>query len=99
MAGAGASVPMIIDAWLQHPTLRFASQPMFASLQRWTHGQLPTSEIPLETTLAALDEGGVDHGLVSAWHGPAGALIGNDEVAVQVANARGRLSGVGSVDL
>jgi predicted TIM-barrel fold metal-dependent hydrolase len=90
---------MIVDAWLQHPSLRFLQQPMFASLQRWTHGRMPSSEIPLEHTLQAMDDAHVDHALVSAWHGPQGALIGNDEVAAHVANARGRLSGVGSVNL
>lgn len=90
---------MIVDAWMQHPTLRFAQQPMFASLQRWTRGQIPTREIPLELTLAAMDQAQVGLGLISAWHGPQGALISNDEVAGWVAQAQGRLLGVGSVDL
>jgi predicted TIM-barrel fold metal-dependent hydrolase len=90
---------MIIDAWMQHPTLNFLGQPMFASLQRWTRGRMPVDEIPLDVTLAAMDAAGATHGLISAWRGPHGALISNEDVAARVANSRGRLSGVGSVDL
>lgn len=46
-----------------------------------------------------MDAGGVDAGLVSAWYGPEGALVGNDEVAGFVAAAEGRLHGLASVDL
>ena len=84
---------------MQHPTLRFAQQPMFASLQRWTHGAIPTQEIPLALTLGAMDTAGVTRALISAWHGPQGALISNDEVAAWVKQAPDRLIGVGSVDL
>lgn len=90
---------MIVDCWLQHPTLRFAQQPMFESLRRWTGGAIPAAEIPLESTLAAMDAGGIDRALISAWHGPQGSLIGNDEVAAWVKRAPQRLIGIGSVDL
>ena len=38
---------MIIDAWIQHPTLRHSSDPMFESLRRWIKAPLPTSEMPV----------------------------------------------------
>jgi len=89
---------MIIDAWAQHPTLRFLQQPMFESLRRWT-GALPSGEIPLSATLAAMDQAGVGMALLSAWHAPQGELIGNDEVAAWVKQAPDRLAGVGAVNL
>jgi uncharacterized protein len=90
---------MIIDAWVQHPTLRHLRDPMFASLLRWTRGALPQEEVPVAATLAALDAAGVTQALTSAWVGPRGAMISNDEVAGFVAQSQGRLVGVGSVDI
>lgn len=91
---------MIVDAWIQHPTLRFLQQPMFDSLRRWMGAeQLAPSEVPIGFTLGALKQAGVSRALVSAWHGPMGALISNDEVAGFVAASGGALLGVGSVDL
>ena len=90
---------MIIDAWAQHPTLRFMQQPWLESLRRWTHGKIPSSEIPVATTIAAMDAGGVSRALISAWHGPQGALVSNDEVASFVKQAPDRLAGVGSIDI
>lgn len=89
----------IIDAWLQHPTPGFLGQPMFASLRRWTGMEAPASPIPVTHTLTALRKAGVARGLVSAWYGPQGALISNDEVAAFVDASEGMLVGVGSVDL
>ena len=90
----------IIDAWMQHPTLRHINHDMFESLRRWTgiEGEL-AEPIPLEATIAVMDDGGVDVGLTSAWYGPAGALIDNDEVAGFVAAHPDRLRGVAGVDL
>lgn len=96
---AGATIArMIVDAWMQHPTERLAAQPWLASLARWTK-QSFQDEWPLARTLAAMDEGDVRLGLASAWVGPLGALISNDEVAAAVRQAGGRLAGVGSVDI
>jgi predicted TIM-barrel fold metal-dependent hydrolase len=89
----------IIDAWAQHPTRRHLEHPMFESLRRWTRGALPQGEVPVSTTLATMDEAGVDISLLSAWVGPHGDLISNDEVAGFVREAPGRLAGVGSVDI
>lgn len=89
---------MIVDAWIQHPTPRWAAQPMFASLARWLGvEQIPT--FPLEFTLAQLDAAGVDRAMTCAWYGPMGDLISNDEVAAQVASAPDRLIGIASADL
>jgi uncharacterized protein len=90
---------MIIDAWMQHPTLRFLRHDMFDTVRRWTGQRLPDSELALEVTLAAMDGAGVDFGLISAWHGPEGSLIGNDEVAAWVGEHRDRLGGLAAVNL
>ena len=97
---------MIIDAWAQHPTARHLAHPMFDSLRRWTRGEAMSRvspgdsvEWPVSVTLASMDEAGVNRSLISAWLGPRGPLISNDEVASFVREAPGRLVGVGSVDL
>ena len=90
---------MIIDAWAQHPTLRHLNDPMFESLRRWTRGGLPTTELPVSATVAAMDQAGVGQALISAWLAPRRVLISNDEVAGFVAQAPERLVGVGSVDI
>jgi uncharacterized protein len=88
----------VIDVWAQHPTERFVTAPWLASLLRWTR-QERIEAPPLEATLAAMDDAGVEISLLSAWHGPQGDLIGNDEVAAFVAEAPDRFRGVASVDL
>lgn len=90
---------MIIDAWAQHPTLRHAQDPIFASLRRWTKSEVPTEAMPVAETIAALEEAGVDRALISAWVAPRNVMISNDEVAGFVAEGGGRLVGVGSVDI
>ena len=91
---------MTVDVWLQHPTRRFLAHDMFAPVRRWTGGQVPPEEIPIEATLEALDEGGVSFGLLSAWHAPhEGALIANDEVAAWVRAHPQRFGGLAAVDL
>jgi predicted TIM-barrel fold metal-dependent hydrolase len=90
---------MTIDAWMQHPTPRFLEQEMFRSLRRWTSGEIPTGEIPLEMTIAAMDVADVEFGLLSAWHSPEGPLISNDEVAAWVAEQPERFAGLAAVDL
>lgn len=90
---------MIIDAWAQHPTLRHSQDPMFESLRRWIKTPAPSTDVPVAATVRAMREGGVDCALISAWVGPQGALISNDEVAAFVAQSEGHLMGVGSVDI
>ncbi|MBL8720237.1 MAG: amidohydrolase [Myxococcales bacterium] len=92
---------MIVDAWMQHPTGAFLRQPMFASLNRWRGiepSMLPET-IPDEFTLSALDAAKVDKGMVSAWWGPLGPMLENDQVAALVAAHPERLFGAASVDL
>jgi predicted TIM-barrel fold metal-dependent hydrolase len=91
----------IIDTWMQHPTSRFRAEPMFDSLRRWFPGTnlAPTGDVPLASTIDAMDAAGVRLGLVCAWWGPHGPLIDNDEVAAFVRAYPDRLIGVASVDL
>jgi predicted TIM-barrel fold metal-dependent hydrolase len=91
---------MTIDVWMQHPTRRFLGDDMFASLRRWTGESIPDDEIPIETTLAAMDAATVDIGLLSAWVGPNRRdLITNDEVAGWVRLHPQRFAGLATADL
>ena len=88
---------MTIDVWMQHPTQRFITDPIFESLRRWV--DLPEGELPIEETVSVLDKAGVEKALISAWHGPSGALISNAEVNEWTRRFPGRLYGIASVDL
>ena len=88
----------IIDVWMQHPTQRFLEQPFFEPLRRWTR-QTSVPDVPLSSTIGAMNEAGVGLGLIAAWWGPQGPLIENDEVASFVRQHPSRLVGVASVDL
>lgn len=90
---------MIIDAWIQHPTSKFMRHSMFESLRRWMGVVEIPEQIPLDFTLSALQAADVGRALVSAWVGPEGALISNDEVASYVKQAPDVLVGVASVNL
>jgi uncharacterized protein len=77
---------VIVDVWMQHPTLRFLGHDMFESLRRWVGDALPEEEPPIDATVAAMDDAGIDFGLLSAWSAPRQPpLISNDEVAGWVA--------------
>jgi predicted TIM-barrel fold metal-dependent hydrolase len=89
----------IIDAWVQHPTMRHANHEMFASLRRWTGMPLLDEEPPVELTLSMLDAAGVSLALTCAWYGPQGPMISNDEVSRFVTASAGRLRGVAGVDI
>lgn len=89
----------IIDVWMQHPSKGFSQLPMFDSLRRWTGGKTLQSDIELRTTIASMDEAGVRIGLISAWWGPQGPLIKNDDVASFVRAYPDRLMGIASVNL
>ena len=90
---------MVIDVWMQHPTLRFLRHEMFESLRRWTGQEVPHEEVPIDLTIAALDDAGVTFGLLSAWHSPDGFLISNDEVQRWVTQHPERFAGLAAVDL
>lgn len=88
-----------IDVWAQITTERMARQPWMATLLRWT-GRAGEVSVPnVASTLAAMDQGGVDIALLSAWHGPQGSLISNEEVAECIDAAPDRFRGLASVDL
>jgi predicted TIM-barrel fold metal-dependent hydrolase len=89
----------IIDVWMQHPTLAFINHSMFESLRRWTKTEKLTDELPVEFTIAAMDQAKVRKGLICAWWGPQGPLISNDEVASVVKRFPDRFVGVASVNL
>jgi uncharacterized protein len=91
---------MVIDVWMQHPTLRFLSHDMLASLRRWTGAQIPDEAPGIEVTIDAMTTAGVDFGLLSAWSAPhQPPLISNDEVAEWVAAHPDRFAGLACVDL
>lgn len=91
---------MTIDVWMQHPTARFLRSDMLASLRRWTGETMPDADIPIEATVAAMDAGDVEVGLLSAWRAPGGQdLISNDEVAQWVAAYPNRFAALAAVDL
>lgn len=89
----------VIDVWSQITTDRMIRQPWMETLLRWT-GREGQFEVPtVTTTLAAMDEAGVDISLLSAWHGPTGSLISNEEVADFIDAAPKRFRGLATVDL
>jgi predicted TIM-barrel fold metal-dependent hydrolase len=91
---------VIVDVWMQHPTLRFIGHDMFASLRRWTALEVPDEQPPIEATVAAMDHAGVDFGLLSAWSAPhQPPLISNEEVAGWVDAHPTRFAGLAAVDL
>ncbi|WP_299980444.1 amidohydrolase family protein [uncultured Pseudoteredinibacter sp.] len=89
----------IIDVWMQHPNLEFSNHEMFASLRRWNKTDILTEAIPLDWTLAAMDQAGVDKSLACAWSSPNGYLISNEEVADIVQKAPDRFVGVAGANL
>src|ERR1700722_11030178 len=89
----------IVDAWMQHPTVRLANHEMLDSLRRWVGVEAFEDAIPLEATIAAMDAGGVEIALSSAWYGPQGDLVSNDEVAAQLEAHPTRFRGVAGADL
>src|SRR5208282_5904845 len=58
-----------------------------------------SDELPIDVTIAAMDAGGIDVGLLSAWHAPSGPLLSNEDVARFVAAHPTRLAGLAAVDL
>lgn len=90
----------VIDAWAQVLTPRFMEAPWLSTLRRWTgQGEQRGWPASAAATLAAMDEAGVDRALLSAWHGPQGSLISNDEVAATIEQAPQRFAGLATVDL
>jgi predicted TIM-barrel fold metal-dependent hydrolase len=91
---------VVVDVWMQHPTVRFLQQDALASLRRWTGSAIPQEPPPIAFSLQSMDAAGVGFGLLSAWSGlREGFLISNDEVAQWVAEHPDRFAGLAAVDL
>jgi predicted TIM-barrel fold metal-dependent hydrolase len=87
-----------VDVWAQITTARMAERPWLATLLRWTgRDEHPLPSV--DSTLQEMDRSGVDLALLSAWHGPEGSLISNEEVSKQIEQAPSRFRGLASVDL
>jgi len=69
------------------------------SLLRWTGKPGDFSVPTVASTIASMDTADVEISLLSAWHGPQGALISNEEVKAQIAQAPDRLRGLATVNL
>lgn len=82
---------------MQHPSAEFLEQPWLESLERWTGEDF--QEFPVDWTVDAYEGAGVDKALLSAWWGPGGPLITNDEVAETVDEHPDLFAGIGSVPL
>ena len=89
----------ILDAWIQHPSPAFVRDEMFATLRRWMRLDTVPDHIPLQMTLGAMDSAGVERAVLTAWWGPRGPLLSNDEVAGHLRSHPERFIGVCAVDL
>ncbi|MGX7742659.1 amidohydrolase family protein [Rhodopseudomonas parapalustris] len=88
----------VIDVWSQITTARMGNRPWLQTLMRW-NGQTENFVSSVDATLQEMDKAGVDISLLSAWYGPEGDLISNEEVAEQIATAPARFRGLASADL
>jgi hypothetical protein len=59
----------VVDAWMQHPTLRHSNDEMFASLRRWTGQGLLEEKLPTKATVAAPAAADAETGLCAAGDG------------------------------
>ncbi len=93
----------IIDAWMQFPNKAYLLDPMFDSLRRWpTHWRKLAEDQPdisHADALAMFREQSVSKVIASAWWGPAGPMITNDEIADAVRVSPEHVVGVASVDI
>lgn len=89
----------VIDVWGQITTERMARSSWLEPLLRWT-SQTGDPLVPtVEATLAAMDAANVEITLLSAWYGPMGSLISNEEVSQQIEAAPDRFRGLAAVDI
>ncbi|MGD8325972.1 MAG: amidohydrolase family protein [Sphingomonadales bacterium] len=89
----------VIDVWGQIPTERMAKSHWMESLLRWTGRSGEVLVSTPEKTLKAMDDAGVDIMFLSAWYGPSGALVSNQEMLSDAEAAPDRFRGLISVDL
>jgi uncharacterized protein len=88
-----------VDVWSQQTTDRFMQQPWLETLLRWTGKTGEQKVTDTAMTLAAMDKANIDISLLSAWHGPQGSLISNDEVAEMISEVPTRFRGLATVNL
>jgi uncharacterized protein len=88
-----------IDVWAQILTERMANAPWLQSLYRWTGRPAEDFVSGSAGALHAMDAAGVEIALLSAWYGPTGPLISNEEVAQQLDAAPERFRGLASADI
>src|SRR5262245_9667772 len=96
-------MPEVIDAWMQLPNKAYLLDSMFDSLRRWpTNWRALAQDNPAITHAEALEvfrAQGVTRVIASAWAGPAGPMITNDEVAAALRAHPELVVGVASVDI
>ena len=63
------------------PNSRVCPRSRVDTVRRSIKAEHLPDEIPLEWTIAALDAAGVRQALLTAWWGPKGPLLSNDDVA------------------
>jgi len=97
------TVPTIIDAWMQFPNRRFLLDPLFDALRRWPSNWRTLAEsnpdISVEDALNELRSQNVAMAIASAWWGPLGPMITNEEVATAVRNNPDHIIGIASVNV
>lgn len=90
-----------IDAWAQ-PALTGTLDrlPIFDQLLRRSGmSGVMAAGITAEQMVAAMDQAGIERVLLSAWHGPTGWLITNDQIAAICRQFPERFAGVACVNL
>lgn len=60
---------LIVEAGMQHASQAMLADPMFDSLRAWSRESLLEVDLPIEWTLTAMHEAGVELGLLCAWVG------------------------------
>ncbi len=88
-----------VDVWAQILTHQMANEPWLATLHRWTQQSASHFTTGVEGTVEAMDAAEVEIALLSAWYGPQGPLITNEEVARQVDARPERFRGLASADI
>lgn len=93
----------IIDAWMQLPNRTYLLDPMFDSLRRWPTAWRTLAQdnpdVSHSDVLGTFRAQGVSKVLASAWWGPSGPMITNDEVARAVQGNPDCVVGIASVDI
>jgi uncharacterized protein len=90
----------IIDAWAQPMGTDFQTKlPEITRLFSNSKSPYLTNPLDKHGTVQAMDEAGIDHVLLTAWHRPGINLISNDTIADYVQTYPTRFSGVATVNL